>query len=50
MPLVEIKDVTKRYGAFEVLKGLSLEIQLIVKGLVVIGSVILGALALGFRR
>ena len=32
------------------LKGLSLEIQLIVKGLVVIGSVILGALALGFRR
>ncbi|MGV1793490.1 ABC transporter permease [Rhizobium sp. A37_96] len=32
------------------LKGLSLEIQLIVKGLVVIGSVILGALSLGFRR
>lgn len=32
------------------LKGLSLEIQLIVKGLVVIASVILGALALGGRR
>ncbi|MFT3999798.1 MAG: ABC transporter permease [Rhizobium sp.] len=32
------------------LKGLSLEIQLIVKGLVVIGSVILGALSLGLRR
>lgn len=32
------------------LKGLSLEIQLIVKGLVVVASVILGALALGFRR
>jgi ribose/xylose/arabinose/galactoside ABC-type transport system permease subunit len=32
------------------LKGLSLEIQLIVKGLVVVGSVILGALAAGFRR
>lgn len=32
------------------LKGLSLEIQLIVKGLVVIGSVILGALAARFRR
>ncbi len=30
--------------------GLSLEIQLIVKGLVVIGSVILGAFALGRRR
>lgn len=32
------------------LKGLSLEIQLIVKGLVVIASVILGALALGGRK
>ncbi len=32
------------------LKGLSLEIQLIVKGLVVIGSVIFGALSLGLRR
>ena len=32
------------------LKGLSLEIQLIVKGLVVIASVILGALALGARK
>ena len=27
MPLVEIKDVTKRYGAFEVLKGLSLDVD-----------------------
>ena len=27
MPLVEIKDVTKRYGAFEVLKGLSLDVE-----------------------
>ncbi|QKC92881.1 ABC transporter permease [Mesorhizobium sp. NZP2234] len=32
------------------LKGLSLEIQLIVKGLVVIASVILGAMALGGRK
>ena len=32
------------------LKGLSLEIQLIVKGLVVIGSIMIGALAAGFRR
>ena len=27
MPLVEIKDVHKRYGAFEVLKGLSLDVE-----------------------
>ena len=27
MALVEIKDVTKRYGAFEVLKGLSLDVE-----------------------
>ena len=32
------------------LNGLSLEMQLVVKGLVVIGSVILGALALGLKR
>ena len=27
MALVEIKDVHKRYGAFEVLKGLSLDVE-----------------------
>jgi polar amino acid transport system ATP-binding protein len=27
MPLVEINQVTKRYGAFEVLKGLSMEVE-----------------------
>ena len=27
MPLVEIREVTKRYGAFEVLKGLSLDVE-----------------------
>ena len=27
MPLVEIKEVTKRYGAFEVLKGLNLDVE-----------------------
>jgi polar amino acid transport system ATP-binding protein len=27
MPLVEVKDVTKRYGAFEVLKGLSMNVE-----------------------
>ena len=26
MALVEIKDVTKRYGAFEVLKGINLDV------------------------
>ncbi|HEX6010460.1 MAG TPA: ATP-binding cassette domain-containing protein, partial [Geminicoccaceae bacterium] len=26
-PLIEVKEVTKRYGAFEVLKGLSLDVN-----------------------
>ena len=27
MPLVEINDVHKRYGAFEVLKGINLDVE-----------------------